>query len=194
MFLRTRRRVRPRVAAARRGGATLLRLLSASDGLLRALAAARVRLGPLPVHRQAAPVADAAVGADLGEALDRLLPVAPQVALDLELRVDVGAELRDLFVRQVLDLRVRIEAELRGDLARRRLADPVDVGQSDLEALLIREVDSGDACHWALSLPLLVTGVGADDHGRAVPLEHAAAFAHGRDGRTDFHQFSGAGR
>src|SRR5215472_8420245 len=98
MFLRTRRRVRPRVAAALRGGATLLRLLSASDGLLRALAAARVRLRPLAVHRQATPVADAAVRADLGEPLDRLLAVAAQVTFDLELGVDVVAELRDLFV------------------------------------------------------------------------------------------------
>src|SRR5262249_37420724 len=155
MFLRTRRRVRPRVAAALLAPGTLLRrLLAASDGLLRALAAAGVRLRPLAVHRQAAPVANAAVRADLGEPLDRLLPVAAQVTLDLELRVDVVAELRHFFVGQVLDLRVRVEAELRGDLARGRLADPVDVRQPDLEPLLVREVDSGDACH--LALPLLV--------------------------------------
>jgi hypothetical protein len=131
-------------------------------------------------------VADAAVRTDLGEALDGLLPVAAQIALDLEVRVDVVAELRDLFVGEVLDLRVRVEAELGGDLAGRRLADPVDVGQADLEALLVREVDSGDACDGS-ALPLLVPWVGADDHGRAVPLDHAAAFAHGLDGRTDFH-------
>jgi hypothetical protein len=137
-------------------------------------------------------MADPAVRADLGEPLDRLLPVAAQVALDLELRVDVVAELRDLFVRQVLDLRVRVEAELRSDLARGRLADPVDVGQPDLEPLLVRKVDSGDSRDDS-ALPLLVTGVGADDHGRAVPLDHAAALAHGLDGRTDFH-LSGACR
>src|ERR1700758_4957962 len=142
MFFRTRRRVRPRVAAALRGGAKLLRrLLAASDGLLRALAGARVRLRPLSVHRQAAPVADAPVGADLGEPLDRLLPVAAQVTLDLEVRVDVVTELGDLFVGEVLDLRVRAEAELGGDLARSRLADPVDVGHPDLEPLLVRKVD-----------------------------------------------------
>src|SRR5215472_9791736 len=39
-----------------------------------------------------------------------------------------------------------------------------------------------------LSLPLLVPGVRADDHGRAVPLDHAAPLAHGLDGRTDFHR------
>src|SRR5205085_2895232 len=49
MFFRTRRRVRPRVAC-RRGGATLLGLLAATHGLLRALARARVRLRPLSVH------------------------------------------------------------------------------------------------------------------------------------------------
>jgi hypothetical protein len=131
-------------------------------------------------------VPDAAVRADLGEALDRLLPVAAQVSLDLEFRVDVVAELRDLFVGEVLDLRVRVEAELGGDLAGGRLADPVDVGQPDFEALLVRKVDSGDACDGS-ALPLLVPRVGADDHGRTVPLDHAAAFAHGLDGWTDFH-------
>src|SRR3954449_9184750 len=129
---------------------------------------------------------DPSVRTDLGEPLDRLLPVPAQVTLDLELRVDVVAELRDLFVGEVLDLRVGVEAELRGDLAGGRLADPVDVRQPDLEPLLVRKVDSGDACH-ELPLPLLVTRVGADDHGRTVPLDHAAAFAHGLDGRTDFH-------
>jgi hypothetical protein len=32
-----------------------------------------------------------------------------------------------------------------------------------------------------LPLPLLVSRVGADDHGLAVPLDHAAALAHGLD-------------
>src|SRR3979409_1490452 len=41
MFFRTRRRVRPLVAW-RRGGATLLALLPAADGLLRALARAGI--------------------------------------------------------------------------------------------------------------------------------------------------------
>src|SRR5262245_46387514 len=159
MFFRTRRRVRPRVAACLLVPGTLLGLLSASDGLLRALTAPRVRLRPLSVHRKAAPVADPTVGADLRQPLDRLLPVAPQVALDLEVRVDVVAELRDLFVREVLDLRVRIEAELGGDLASGRLTDPVDVRQTDLEPLLIGEVDSGDACHLA-AIPAFACAVG----------------------------------
>src|SRR5580765_2551989 len=48
----------------------LLRLLPAADGLLGALARPSVRLRPLAVDGQPATVADAAVGADLAEALD----------------------------------------------------------------------------------------------------------------------------
>src|SRR6266404_1781237 len=213
----------------------LLRLLPAADRLLRALPRARVRLRPLAVRRQPAPVAEAPVGADLGEALDRLLALAAEVTLDLDLGVDVVAEPRDLVVGEVADLRVGREAERGCDLARRRLADAVDVRQPDLEPLLVRQVDSGDARQlsgsprghggcpgrphqamqgrrerscWSartrlrtpqraacgragrrrwlrgepLALPLLVTGVRrADDHGPAVPLDDAAALAHGLD-------------
>src|SRR5207253_2868978 len=88
-------------------------------GERRRLARAGVRLRALAVHGQAAAVADAAVGADLAQALDRLRALAAQVALDLEVLVDVLAELRDLVVGEVTDLRVRREPEGGGDLPRR---------------------------------------------------------------------------
>src|SRR5438309_825181 len=187
MFFLALRRVRPRVAACLLGGATLLRLrLAAADSLLGALASPRVRLRALTVRRQPAPVAEAAVRADLGEALDRLLALAAKVALHLELGVDVVAELRDLVVREVADLRIRRQAERGSDLARRRLTDAVDVGQPDLEPFLVRQVDAGDTRH-ALTLPLLVAWIRANDQDRALPLDDAAALAHGLDGRTNFH-------
>src|SRR6185503_7636637 len=148
----------------------------AADGLLRALAGARVRLRPLSVHREAAAMADAAVRADVAEALDLLLALAAQVTLDLDVRIDVGAELGDLVVGQVANLLVGRQPERGADLVRGRLADAVDVGQPDLEPLLVGEIDSGDACHSAL--PLLVVRVRADDHHATVPADHAAAFAH----------------
>src|SRR5207302_4201231 len=83
--------------------------LAAPDGLLRALARAGVRLRALAVDGQPAAMPDAAIGADLGQALDRLLALTAEVALDLELAVDIGAELRHLVVGEVLDLRVRRE-------------------------------------------------------------------------------------
>src|ERR1051326_4217995 len=38
-----------------------------------------------------------------------------------------------------------------------------------------------------LPLPLLVARIRADDHGAAVPLDHATALTHRFDGRTDLH-------
>src|SRR5665809_108887 len=40
-----------------------------------------------------------------------------------------------------------------------------------------------------LALPLLVSGIGADDDRATVSLDHATAFAHRLDGRTDFHRY-----
>src|SRR5258708_4928243 len=84
MFFLALRRVRPRVAACLLGGATLLRLrLAAADSLLGTLAGPRVRLRALTVRRQPAPMAQAAVRADLVEPLDRLLALPSPLPLDL---------------------------------------------------------------------------------------------------------------
>src|SRR6266511_3536262 len=177
----------PRATAGRlstRGGHLGFRrcFLAAADGLLRALARARVRLRPLAVDRQAAAVTDAAVRADLAESLDGLRPLAAQIALDLEIRVDVLAQLRHFLVGEVLDLRVGRETELGADLLRGRLTDPVDVRQPDLEPLVIRKIDSSDAREISLlALPLLVPRVRPNDHGPALPLNDAAPLTHGLD-------------
>ena len=67
--------------------------------------------------------------------------------LDLLVLVDVVAKLGDLVFGEVADLRVAREAECVADLLRRRLADPEDVGEPDLEPLLVRQVDACDTCH-----------------------------------------------
>ena len=92
-------------------------------------------------------MANAAIAADLTEALDRLGALAPEVAFDLEVGVDVALEARRLLVGQVLDLRVGREPELGEHVPGGRRPDALDVGQPDLEPLLVREVHSGDACH-----------------------------------------------
>ena len=65
---------------------------------------------------------EAAVRADLGQALDRLRALAAQVALDLEVPVDVLAELRDFLVCEIAKLRDYIDAnyQVEGDLRRER--------------------------------------------------------------------------
>ena len=92
---------------------------------------------------------DAAIAADLAEPFDCLRTLAAQVTFDLEILVDVAAELRDLLVGQILDLLVRVERELIADLLRGRAADPVDLREPDLEPLLVRDVDAGNTGHRA---------------------------------------------
>src|SRR5260370_9085034 len=73
-------------AAGRRHGLLLANLLLARDGLRLTLAGARVGLGTLAVHGQAAPVPQALVAADLDLSPDVGLHLAPQVTLDLVIR------------------------------------------------------------------------------------------------------------
>src|SRR6188472_1725831 len=165
-------------------------LLAPPYCLLRALARARVRLRALTVHRQAAAMAETSVGADLLEPLDRLRALTAKIALHLEVAVDVVAKLGDLGIGEVAYLLVGREPELGADLPRRRGADAVDVRQSDLEALLPREINSCNSCQFfpSSALSLLVARVRANDQHLAVPLDHAAAVTHGFHGRSDFHE------
>src|SRR3954447_20399561 len=129
------------------GHLLLRRLLLAGDRHpLRALAGARVGLGILTAHREAAAMAQAAVGADLHQALDVLGALAAQIALDRHV-VDGVAQLGDLVVREVADVGVRRDAQLGEHLVGGRATHPVDVGETDLDALVERDVDPGDASH-----------------------------------------------
>ena len=91
--------------------------------------------------REAAAVADAAVAADLHQALDGLGALAAEVALNGVVAVDQVAELRDLVLGQVPHVGVRADAELGEELVRRGPADPVDVREADLDALVEGDVD-----------------------------------------------------
>jgi hypothetical protein len=114
----------------------------------RTLAGTGVGLGALAADREAAPVAQAAVGADLLQPLDVLGTVAAEVALD-GVVVDLLAQLDDLVVGEVADAAVGIHAGLVQDPVRGRAADAVDVGQADLGALVQGDVDAGDTRHAA---------------------------------------------
>src|SRR5690606_20175369 len=112
----------------------------------RALAAAGVRLRPLAPDRQAAPVEQAAVGADLHQPFDVLRALAAQVALDLPL-LDRLAQLDDLLLGQILDLHVGVDPGLAEDLPGSGATDPEDVGERDFDPFPVGDVDAGDSCH-----------------------------------------------
>jgi hypothetical protein len=111
--------------------------------------------------------------------------LAAQVTLDLVAPVDELAQPVDLLFGQVAHPRVRVDVRLGQDLLAGRQADPVDVGEGDLHALLARNVDTGNSGH-RLPLPLLVLGIGADDHHGATAANDLAVVAAGLDGGSDF--------
>src|SRR5918995_1717756 len=88
----------------------------------------------------------APVGADLLQALHVLRAVPSKVTLDLA-ALDRVPELDDLVLGQVLHLGVRVHPGLAQDLAGGRAADPEDVGESDLGALVEWDVHPGDPRH-----------------------------------------------
>src|SRR5579885_2128689 len=122
-------------------------LLLPGDGPLRPLPRARVRLRALPTNRQPTTVANPPIAPDIGEPLDVRRDLTTEVALDLH-RLDHFAQPLLVLGRQILHADVRADPGLREDLLRGRQADPEDRGDSDLDALVAREIDAGDSSHY----------------------------------------------
>src|SRR5690606_22113487 len=113
-FFGLRRPRAGRFGAGMRFYATPLLLLAGlllADGrhALGALAGPRVGLRLLPANGKVAAVTEAAVAADLHQALDALVALTAQVTLDDDLAVDVVAERRDLLLGEVANLGVPID-------------------------------------------------------------------------------------
>src|SRR5919107_5115358 len=96
---------------------------------LRPLALAGVRLGALPTHGEAPAVPDPTVGPYVYEPPDVLLRLAPEVALDLDVLVDVGPDPRDFALGEVAHLGVGVDLGFAADLPRRRAAHTEDIGE-----------------------------------------------------------------
>ena len=136
-------------------------------------------------------MADAPVAADLGQALDVHRHIAAQVALHGVLVADDLTQLGLLGVGEVLHPGIGVDARLLEDLARAGAANAVNIGESDLDSLLLRQINAGYTCHTLLplllTLSLLVLGIFANDHDSALALDDLALLAHGLDRRSDFH-------
>ena len=198
MFLRSRLRGRRAAAAGLVVLAIYLRTFffpaTVFFGPLRVRALVWVRW---PWTGQALAVADPLVAADLHLPLDVLGDVPAQVALDLQVGVDVVAEPGDLLVGQVPDPGVGAGLGGRADLLRGRPADAEDVGEGDLQPLLAGDVHAGDTGHVvfllslrlvrASALALLVARVFADDDDPPVPADHLALLTHRLDAGSNLH-------
>jgi hypothetical protein len=79
----------------------ITRLLLGDGALARALPGARVGLGPLAAHRQAAAVPQAAEAADFHQPLDVHRDLLAEIALDAALLLDHPADLAHIVFGQI---------------------------------------------------------------------------------------------
>src|SRR5208282_5871259 len=133
----------------------------------------------LPAHRQSAAMADATVASEIRQPLDRLLHLAPEIALDLVAIVEHLADADLLLGRQVVALSAKIDVGRLQDLERGGAPDPVDIRQRDFHPLVPGKLDSRYARHpcGLLSLTLLVAWIGTDDTHHTKAAYHLAILA-----------------
>src|SRR5690606_12979670 len=120
------------------------------DGLARSLAGTGIGPGALAAQRQATAMAQAAVRAQVHQALDCDADLATEVALDHEL-ADLGTQGLDFRLGEVADLGRQGNPRGLADLLRTGTADAVDALQANPDMLLGRQVDAGDTRHEAIS-------------------------------------------
>src|SRR6266851_4530930 len=151
------------------------RLLLGDCGAPRTFASARVRMRALAPHRQAAAMPQAAIGANVHQALDVHLDSLAQVAFDFALRFKNGANAAQIVFAQIFDPGIQIHLRLDQDRRGTRSADSVNVSKADLCTLIRRKIDTGDTSHsFSLFLPLFVFRVRADYAHHALAVNHLA--------------------
>jgi hypothetical protein len=91
-------------------------------------------------------MADASVTPEIHEALYVHRNFAPQITLDAVLG-DLRTQLVYLFLRQILNLRIQLDASGLANLGRTIPADAEDRGERDYGVLSIGYIDTGDTGH-----------------------------------------------
>src|SRR5688572_8241952 len=119
-------------------------------------------------------MSQAAIAAEVHEALDRKADVAAKVAFGFESGFHALTNFRDLCVGEIIGTQAVWQLSVLDDLFGARLADAVDVLQSDDDSFVSRKVDTTDTCHICLPLPLLVLRVLANHADHAFTLDDLA--------------------
>src|SRR5579863_6356203 len=122
-------------------------LLLGDRSFARTFARPGVRVCALPADRQVAAMAESAIGADFDESLDVHRNFLAQIALDQALLLDDRANAVDLFFAEVLDLLHRLDLRFVENASRARMADPVNIGQRDVDVLLAGKIHACNTCH-----------------------------------------------
>src|SRR6202000_3197322 len=134
-----------RARPAPAGFAMLLRhFLLAGDRLGGTFARARVRVGTLTANREVLAVTQAAIAAQVHQALDVHRDFAAQITFDEIVAVDHFADLDGFGFGEVMDTAVRRDADLLHNLACLGGTDSMDVAEADFDPLLGWDIDAGD--------------------------------------------------
>ena len=119
-----------------------------TDGLARAFARTRIRLRPLASHRQSAQMPDATITFDCLEPFQIHADLPAQITFNHILAVLNGVDdLRELLLGQILCANARINIRLGEDHFRVARANPVNIPQRNVDALVRRNFYSNNTCH-----------------------------------------------
>jgi hypothetical protein len=123
------------------------------------------------------------IAADVHEPLDIHGDLLAEIPLDSTLLVDHLTDPADLLLVQILHPNFGPDTGFFQDELGARMTDPIDMGESDVDALATRQIDTCNSCHdpLLLSLTLLVLGIDADDAYDPVATDDFTLCAHALD-------------
>jgi len=122
-------------------------LLHRNLAALGALTRASVGVRALATDRQSSTVAEATIAAEIHESLDVGLDLAAQITLDHVIGLKDLAYSGHLLLGEFTGSHSAADARLVEHLKRRTASDSIDIGEGDVQALVAREVYTGDTCH-----------------------------------------------
>src|SRR5690349_17248428 len=119
------------------------RLLLVSDGALaRTFAGARVGMRALAANRQAAAMTESTIGSDFNQPLDVHRDIFAEIAFHPAFVLDDLTDAVDFVFREILHLLVRIDTRRLENLVGARIADSVNVRESDHRMLVTRKINT----------------------------------------------------
>src|SRR5579884_337029 len=137
-------RLRPPVSPE--AAALLLRLLLSGDGALGPFTRARIGLGALPAHRQAAPVTQTPIAADLHQTAYAQLVLAPQIAFHPVIALQDLAHPGRLRFGHIAHARIRVDARRRHDFLGAGQTDAIDIGKRVFDSLVAWQIHARNTC------------------------------------------------
>src|SRR6516164_2840504 len=165
MFLRSRRRTRvaslpilnpfearSRLLRCRQMSLLHVLFLLAGNWFGRTFAGPSVGMGALSAHRKSAPVAQAAIAAEIHQPLDIHGDFAPQIALDDVIAVDHLAQLQDFLIGKLRYPARLGDRNFPKDFVSLSAADAIDILERDNDALVGRQVNASDTSQVSYSL------------------------------------------